>query len=200
MPSNSTSGRKNPANSRSTFGISVLLLSMKTTFGFSRRGPDRVTEELAAALLDEKWVEFKALFTVVYGNLRARNAASGGEEMLRLRTYEKLQTLVQSGIVKKNAKLYRGVSASLKTFIEQLNALPEANHQAAAAAANARAAAAVAEEKKPVAKAKPRPAKKTTATASAPARSKAKPKTRTSKARTSQKSTTTTKTRARKRA
>ena len=57
--------------------------------------------------------EFKALFTIVHANLRARNAASGGEEMLRLRAYEKLQNLVQAGIVKE----YRGVPAGLESFL-----------------------------------------------------------------------------------
>ena len=69
--------------------------------------------------------EFKALFLVVHANLKARNAASGGEEMLRLRTYEKLQNLVQAGIVKKTGKEYRGVAAALVTFMEtaaELNA------------------------------------------------------------------------------
>lgn len=61
--------------------------------------------------------EFKALFIIVHANLRARNAASGGEEMLRLRAYEKLQNLVQAGIVKKTGKEYRGVSAALVTFL-----------------------------------------------------------------------------------
>ena len=61
--------------------------------------------------------EFKALFIIVHANLRSRNAASGGEEMLRLRAYEKLQNLVQAGIVKKTGKEYRGVSAALVTFL-----------------------------------------------------------------------------------
>lgn len=61
--------------------------------------------------------EFKALFTIVHENLRARNAASGGEEMLRLRAYEKLQNLVQAGIVKKTGKEYRGIPAGLATFL-----------------------------------------------------------------------------------
>ena len=39
-----------------------------------------------AALSNSKSYEFKALFSVIYAALRARNAASGGEEMLRLRT------------------------------------------------------------------------------------------------------------------
>ena len=61
--------------------------------------------------------EFKPLFEHVFTNLRARNAASGGEEMLRLRCYEKLQSLVDRGAVKKTvngaAKKYKGVSAPL---------------------------------------------------------------------------------------
>lgn len=90
---------------------------MKTTYGFSRRGPDRVAEELAAVLSKKATFEFKALFTVIHANLRARNAASGGEEMLRLRAYEKLQNLVQAGLVKKVGKEYRGVPAGLASFL-----------------------------------------------------------------------------------
>src|SRR6266567_4627443 len=61
---------------------------------FSRRVPDLVTEELVAVLSRRASFEFKQLFDIVHENLRARNAASGGEEMLRLRAYEKLQNLV----------------------------------------------------------------------------------------------------------
>lgn len=60
--------------------------------------------------------EFKSLFTIVHANLRARNAASGGEEMLRLRAYEKLQNFVQAGFVKKDGKEYRGIPAGLANF------------------------------------------------------------------------------------
>jgi hypothetical protein len=89
---------------------------MKTTYGFSRRGPDRVAEELAAVLSNKESFEFKALFTLVHEKLRARNAASGGEEMLRLRAYEKLQNFVQAGIAKKTGKEYRGVPKGLDSF------------------------------------------------------------------------------------
>jgi hypothetical protein len=61
---------------------------------FSRRVPDLVTEELVAVLSRRTSFEFKQLFEILHENLRARNAASGGEEMLRLRAYEKLQNLV----------------------------------------------------------------------------------------------------------
>ncbi len=69
--------------------------------------------------------EFKALFLIVYANLKSRNAASGGEEMLRLRAYEKLQNLVEAGIVTKVGKAYRGVAPALVNFLEtaaELNA------------------------------------------------------------------------------
>ena len=87
---------------------------------FSRRGPDNVTEELAAALSNSKSIEFKALFTIVHAALRARNAASGGEEMLRLRAYEKLQNLVLGGQVTKTGKKYKGVPKALLTLTESL--------------------------------------------------------------------------------
>jgi hypothetical protein len=90
---------------------------MKTTYGFSRRGPDRVAEELANVLSAPVSYEFKALFTVVFANLRARNAANGGEEMLRLRAYEKLQNLVQAGVIKRVGKEYQGVGPALANFL-----------------------------------------------------------------------------------
>ena len=90
---------------------------------FSRRGPDTVTEELVDVLLDAKPYEFKALFIMVHAGLRARNAASGGEEMLRLRAYEKLQDLVQQGRVKKAGKHYKGVPKALRAYSEDLKAL-----------------------------------------------------------------------------
>ena len=68
---------------------------------FSRRGPDAVTEELAVILCGPDRFEFKPLFSLVHANLRARKMASGGEEMLRLRVYEKLHELVRKGMVDK---------------------------------------------------------------------------------------------------
>src|ERR1039457_1731388 len=80
---------------------------------FSRRVPDLVTEELVAVLSQRSSFEFKQLFEIVHENLRARNAASGGEEMLRLRAYEKLQNLVQRGMAKKTGKKYKGVASTI---------------------------------------------------------------------------------------
>ena len=76
---------------------------------FSRRIPDHVTDELVNVLSEPKTFEFNALFELVYENLKTRNAVSGGEEMLRLRAYEKLQNLVQRGLVEKSGKSYRGL-------------------------------------------------------------------------------------------
>jgi hypothetical protein len=90
---------------------------------FARRGaPDLLTEELISAFAGQASFEFKALFTVVYANLRARNAAHGGEEMLRLRIYEKLQHLVQVGGVNKREKVYSGNPDILETLTEQVAA------------------------------------------------------------------------------
>jgi len=91
---------------------------MKSNYAYSRRGPDRVAEELASVLSSKASFEFNPLFLKVHANLKARQAAGCGEEMLRLRVYEKLQNLVQAGIVKRNGKEYRGVPAELATFIE----------------------------------------------------------------------------------
>jgi hypothetical protein len=81
--------------------------------GFTRRAPDIMTEELCAILSRKTSFEFKPLYDLIYANLHARNAASGGDEMLRLRAYEKLQNLVHDGMVTKTAKRYRGRPAAL---------------------------------------------------------------------------------------
>ena len=86
---------------------------------FSRRRlPDLVTEELVSVLSKKRSYEFKQLFQVVHDNLRRRKAANGGQEMLRLRAYDKLQKLVFSGAVKKNGKVYTGNSAALAAMAE----------------------------------------------------------------------------------
>jgi hypothetical protein len=94
---------------------------------FARRAPDNITEELVAVLSSTASFEFKALFDVVLFNLRERNAASGGEEMLRLRTYEKLQSLVSQGavtrMVKGITKNYKGVAARMVTLSAEMKVL-----------------------------------------------------------------------------
>src|SRR6266496_5694664 len=89
-------------------------MSKPSGVSFSRRIPDNVTEELVAVLSSRASFEFKPLFDIVLLNLRERNAASGGEEMLRLRVYEKLQSLVGRGAVNRTitgtTKKYKGVA------------------------------------------------------------------------------------------
>jgi hypothetical protein len=90
---------------------------MPKTYGgaFSRKGPDVITEQLAVVLSAKASFEFKPLFDILQANLKERNAANGGEEMLRLRAYEKLQSLVNRGLVKKTItktrKEYTGLAA-----------------------------------------------------------------------------------------
>jgi hypothetical protein len=90
---------------------------MQRKSAFSRRLPDLVTEELVAVLTSKSSFEFKQLFDVVHERLKARNAASGGEEMLRLRAYEKLQNLVSRGMVKKTGKKYKGLASLSKALV-----------------------------------------------------------------------------------
>ena len=72
-------------------------MSKRSAISFTRRAPDNLTEELVAVLSSKASFEFKPLFEIILLNLRERNAANGGEELLRLRAYEKLQGLVHSG-------------------------------------------------------------------------------------------------------
>ena len=72
-------------------------------------------------------MELKRLFDIIFLNLRERNAASGGEEMLRLRAYEKLQSLVSQGAVTRTVtgivKKYKGVGARLLVLSAEMKVL-----------------------------------------------------------------------------
>ncbi len=99
----------------------------KASAAFTRRAPDNISEELVALLSTKGSFEFKALFDIIFLNLRTRNAASGGEEMLRLRTYEKLQGLVNQGAVTRTVsgitKKYKGVAAKLTALKAEMKIL-----------------------------------------------------------------------------
>jgi len=92
----------------------------KCGISFTRRAPDNLTEELVAVLSSKASFEFKPLFDIILLNLRERNLAGGGEEMLRLRVYEKLQNLVGQGAVNRTVtgitKKYKGVRPRLQTL------------------------------------------------------------------------------------
>jgi hypothetical protein len=89
--------------------------------------PDNLSEELVAVLLSKASFEFKPLFDILLVNLRERNAASGGEEMLRLRAYEKLQGLVNQGAVNRTVngttKKYKGVGPRLRGLSAEMKTL-----------------------------------------------------------------------------
>ena len=99
----------------------------KPSASFTRRAPDNITEELVAVLSSKASFEFKPLFEILLCNLRERNAASGGEEMLRLRAYEKLQGLVSQGAVNRTVngvtKKYKGVAARLQVLTAEMKVL-----------------------------------------------------------------------------
>ena len=102
-------------------------MSKPTGSTFTRRMPDNITEELVAVLSCRGTFEFKPLFEILLLNLRERNAASGGEEMLRLRAYEKLQSLVSQGAVNRTVKgitkKYKGVAARLSVLSAEMKVL-----------------------------------------------------------------------------
>ena len=118
-------------------------MSKRSAFSFTRRAPDCITEELIALLSSKASFEFKPLFETMFLNLRERNAASGGEEMLRLRAYEKLQGLVSQGAVNRTVtgttKKYKGVATRMVVLRAEMKALRAAcnrRDRAKAAAAN----------------------------------------------------------------
>jgi hypothetical protein len=142
---------------------------MQRKSAFSRRLPDLVTEELVSVLMKKgASFEFKQLFDVVYDRLKKRNAASGGEEMLRLRAYEKLQHLVSRNMVKKNGKKYKGLASLANAIAPEEPFVPPAQ---VAAPAPAKKPAPV---KKPVAKAPAAKASKVAPATKAKAKAPAK--------------------------
>ena len=76
---------------------------------FTRTSFDHITEELVTALSDGDKIEFKDLFTKVYPELRRKKTASGSEEVLRLRCYERLLKLAGNGLVEKKEKTFRAL-------------------------------------------------------------------------------------------
>jgi hypothetical protein len=115
-------------------------MAKKRGITFTRRMPDNITEELIALLSSKASFEFKPLFEIMLLNLRERNAAGGGEEMLRLRAYEKLQGLVHQGAVNRTVtgttKKYKGVPTRMIVLRAEMKALrANCNRRALAKAA-----------------------------------------------------------------
>src|SRR5260370_18886622 len=118
-------------------------MAKKSGMSFTRRMPDNVTEELVVVLSSKASFEFKPLFDIILLNLRERNAASGGEEMLRLRAYEKLQGLVNQGAVNRTVtgttKKYKGVATRMAALSTEMKAIRAACNERARARAAAAA-------------------------------------------------------------
>src|SRR5438093_11803947 len=116
-------------------------MSKRSAISFTRRAPDHITEELIAVLSSKASFEFKPLFEIMLLNLRERNAASGGEEMLRLRAYEKLQGLVHRGAVNRTItgtrKKYKGVAVRIAAMRTEIKAIRAACNERARAKAPA---------------------------------------------------------------
>ena len=62
------------------------------------------------ALGDGGAYEFRALFTKVFAVMKLKKTVTGGEEMLRLRSYEKLLLLAKRGFVLKTGKSFSGLA------------------------------------------------------------------------------------------
>src|SRR5213079_2551078 len=114
-------------------------MSKSVAVSFSRRMPDNITEELVAVLSSKASFEFKPLFDIILLSLRERDAAGGGEEMLRLRVYEKLQGLVHQGAVTRTVtgitKKYKGVAKRMVVLRAEMKALRAACNERALATA-----------------------------------------------------------------
>jgi len=117
-------------------------MSKRSGISFTRRAPDNLTEELVAVLSSKASFEFKPLFEIILLNLRERNAANGGEELLRLRAYEKLQGLVSQGAVTRTVigitKRYKGVAKRMVVLRAEMKAVRAACNERALAKAAAR--------------------------------------------------------------
>lgn len=88
----------------------------------SRKAPDLVTNELIAILHEAGMLEFNDIFQKTVTVMKARHMAVGGEEILRLRIYEKLQALVSAGGLVKKGREY---TAQPKLASLKMDVLPD---------------------------------------------------------------------------
>lgn len=72
----------------------------------SRKAPDLVTNELIVILHQAGMLEFNDIFQRTVIVMKEKHMSLGGEEILRLRIYEKLQSLVSSGGLIKKGREY----------------------------------------------------------------------------------------------
>ena len=86
----------------------------------SRKTPDLVTDELILILHEAGMLEFNDIFQRTVVVMKAKNMSLGGEEILRLRIYEKLQNQVSAGGLMKKGREYTAlpklISLKSETF------------------------------------------------------------------------------------
>lgn len=69
--------------------------------------PDLAIDALVETMSTDTWRSFNEVFEAFWPVYRAKNSTQLGEEMGRLRCYEKLQNMVTAGKVEKVEKEYR---------------------------------------------------------------------------------------------
>ncbi len=90
---------------------------MRANFNFAKNRPDVLAEQLAALLSETKPLAFNDLFEKLQAALASTGSKANGD-MLRLRTHEKLQKFLRTGLVTKNGKEYTGVKDALSNFLK----------------------------------------------------------------------------------
>lgn len=74
--------------------------------GSSRKSPDLVTDELIDIMQNAGVLEFNEIFLQMLSTMKEKKMPMSGEEILRLRIYDKLQNLVSAGGLMKKGKVY----------------------------------------------------------------------------------------------
>ena len=101
-------------------------MHMQSNYTHHRK--DHASDELVVALLAKPTYVFNELYQVVEASLHAQKRSRVGEEMLRLRVYEKLQALVSRGLVRKTDKKYSAVRTALQAYAAEIARSQAADH------------------------------------------------------------------------
>jgi hypothetical protein len=94
------------------------MVSGRNPHGATRKPQDQIRAEMLQVLSLAEIILFNDIYEQVFSNMKSKGLATGGEEILRLRIYEKLQTLVSQGALHKKGKQYE-VLPKLHQFAAQ---------------------------------------------------------------------------------
>jgi hypothetical protein len=86
------------------------------------RSRDQVIPELIRVLSTHTWLAFDELYAGVAESIHRRRPFRCGQEMLRIRVYEKLHQLVLNGFAERQGKTYRGILNELPVLAEHISA------------------------------------------------------------------------------